>query len=71
MSERQDNCPRCGTKLHRIVKHDQEHRWQFEWRPRDLWIGAYWKRIGNCIDLWVCLLPCLPLHISWWWSEEP
>lgn len=43
---------------------------ELEWKPQALWIGAYWKRLGNCIDLWVCLLPCLPIHISWWWSRE-
>lgn len=44
---------------------------KFEWKPADLWIGAYWKRIGNCVDLWLCLLPCIPLHLSWWWTREP
>lgn len=42
---------------------------EFEWSPRDLWIGAYWKRIGNAWDLWVCLVPCVPLHISWWYHD--
>ncbi len=39
---------------------------QFEWKPQDLWVGAFWKRDGNCVDLWLCFLPCVPLHISWW-----
>jgi len=42
-----------------------------EFKPQDLWVGAFWKRIGNCVDLWVCLLPMVPIHISWWWSSEP
>jgi len=42
----------------------------FEFKPRNLCIGAYWKRIGNCVDLWICLMPCVPLHISWWWTME-
>lgn len=42
---------------------------QFEFKPQDLWVGAFWKRIGNCVDLWICLLPCVPLHISWWWHD--
>lgn len=46
-----------------------EWRWQFEFKPQDLWVGAFWKRIGNCVDLWVCLLPCVPLHVSWWWHD--
>jgi hypothetical protein len=44
---------------------------QLEWKLQDFWIGAFWKRQGNCIDLWVCLLPCVPLHVSWWWTREP
>lgn len=38
---------------------------QLEWKPEDLWVGAFWKRTGNTVDLWVCLLPCLPIHVSW------
>lgn len=38
-----------------------------EWKPQDFWVGAFWRfdeqwRYG---DLWVCLLPCLPIHFSW------
>jgi hypothetical protein len=41
-----------------------------ELKFQDLWVGAYWHRIGNCIDLWICLVPCIPIHFSWWWSRE-
>lgn len=41
-----------------------------EWKPQDLWVGAYWRRSGSCVDLWICLLPCIPIHISWWWTRE-
>lgn len=44
---------------------------EFEWKIQDLWVGAFWKRIGNDVDLWICFLPCVPLHISWWWTAEP
>lgn len=40
-----------------------------EFKPQDLWIGLYWKRIGNCWDFWLCLLPCVPLHFSMWWHD--
>jgi hypothetical protein len=43
--------------------------WQFEFKPQDLWVGAFWKTSGNCVDLWVCVLPCVPLHISWWYHD--
>lgn len=38
---------------------------RLEFNPRDLWIGAYWKRSeGGGLDVWVCLVPALPLHFS-------
>lgn len=36
-------------------------RVRLEWKLQDLWIGAYWQP-GN---LWICLLPCVPIHVSW------
>lgn len=42
---------------------------QFEWKLEDLWVGAFWKRTGGTIDLWLCLIPCVPLHVSWGWSQ--
>jgi hypothetical protein len=48
--------------------------WQWylclEFKQQDAWIGAYWRRDGNCIDVWVCLLPMLPLHFSYWRFKE-
>jgi hypothetical protein len=42
---------------------------RLEWEPCDLWIGAYWKkRYGQqqvYFDLWICLIPMLPLHLEW------
>lgn len=48
----------------------------FEFKLQDCWIGAYWKRIESSsvscervqVDVWVCLLPCLPLHVRLRWS---
>jgi len=48
-------------------------KWRFaiEWKYQDLWIGAFWKtdKLGG-FDLWICLIPCVPLH--WWtyWSID-
>ena len=42
-----------------------------EWKPQDLWIGAYWHsvRMPNDADtwhhVWICVLPMLPIHFSW------
>ena len=37
-----------------------------EFKIHDLWVGAFWKQDGRCIDVWLCLVPTLPIHISWW-----
>lgn len=65
---------------------------RFEFKPEDLWVGAFWKRTvepavpvtyydenkklvvydhelvwtRKRVDLWVCLVPCLPLHLTWY-----
>lgn len=43
---------------------------RLEWKPADLWIGAYWETqryIGKpraaSLHIWICVLPCLPIHI--------
>jgi hypothetical protein len=45
------------------------HRWRVvpEFKLADMWIGVYWADHGGYVDIWVCLLPCLPLHF---WTEE-
>lgn len=55
-------------------------RVRLEFKPQDLWVGAFWKvggetrhyvagtpeyRVRRQVDLWVCLLPCLPIHATW------
>jgi len=36
---------------------------RFEFKFADLWIGAYWAHIDSILHVWVCVLPCFPLHI--------
>ncbi len=48
---------------------------RIEFKPQDCWVGVYWKRgsawekgverFGIPWDVWICLLPMLPLHLSW------
>lgn len=44
-----------------LVKH-----WNasLEFKLADMWVGCFWSQndIG-LIDIWICLLPCLPIHI--------
>ena len=46
---------------------------QPEFKLQDMWIGVFWKvsRAPNDpqwgrVDVWVCFVPTLPIHI-WWW----
>lgn len=36
--------------------------------PRDLWIGVYWQSYPSERELWICLVPCLVVHL--WWSRR-
>ena len=38
-----------------------------EFKKEDFWVGAYWRydRAYQIWHLWICLLPCLPIHITW------
>ena len=40
-------------------------RARLEFKLHDMWIGAYWRRsrCGRFTDVWLCLVPCLPIHI--------
>jgi hypothetical protein len=37
---------------------------QFQWEPRDLWIGVFWRRTEIALHLYICLLPMVPLHVT-------
>jgi hypothetical protein len=45
---------------------------RLEFKPQDLWIGVRWAHCADSpyrrTDVWICLLPMLPLHI--WWNQE-
>ena len=49
---------------------------RFEVKREDLWVGAYWKdttRVTDdgprtiATDVWICLVPCVPLHLTIRW----
>ena len=35
---------------------------RFEWKLEDFWVGLFWRRSPRMIELWFCLLPCVPLY---------
>lgn len=40
-------------------------RIRLEWKINDFWIGCFWRRFDSgAWDVWLCLVPCLPIHIS-------
>lgn len=48
-------------------------RAKFELKIQDMWIGLFWKH-GHITtddgpqrmwtDVWICLIPCIPLHLT-------
>jgi len=36
---------------------------RLEFKKEDCWIGLYWKKSNSRLDIWVCLIPCFPIHI--------
>ena len=44
--------------------------WRIEWKVADCWVGAFWKRSPGWLsqtdrlDIWICVIPCLPLHLT-------
>lgn len=36
-----------------------------EFKPQDLWVGLFWKASSRRVDAWLCLIPCVPIHVSW------
>lgn len=56
-------------KAFRIVDRERVKA-QFQWEPRDLWAGLFWRvnrempRPYYTLHLYVCLVPCVPLHVT-------
>lgn len=38
-----------------------------EFKLQDVWIGAFWNFPNEyeTRDLWLCLVPCFPIHFRW------
>lgn len=37
---------------------------QFQFEPRDLWVGLFWQRTEIALHLYICLVPLVPLHVT-------
>lgn len=38
---------------------------QLQWEPRDWWMGLFWRTTPLCVHVYVCIVPLIPLHITW------
>jgi len=54
----------------RQAKRKKGRTWflRLEFKSADLWVGLYWKDSTYQIDVWVCLVPCLPIHFCYVWG---
>lgn len=53
---------------------------RLEFKLADLWVGVFWKTSDAVVmtslkwqrrlDLWFCLLPCLPIHLQLHYGKE-
>lgn len=37
---------------------------QFQFEPRDLWVGVFWRHSELALHIYVCFVPLIPLHIT-------
>ena len=35
--------------------------------PRDIWVGAYWKRWPKALEVFVCIVPMVPIRVYVQW----
>ena len=38
---------------------------RLEFKLQDMWLGLFWKKGDREVDIWLCLIPCFPIH---YWS---
>lgn len=38
---------------------------QIKFKKNDMWIGIFWVKSKHEFHAWICLIPCIPIHISW------
>lgn len=46
-------------------------RVRLEFKLADLWVGAFFRKLkapglrARQYDVWICLIPCFPIHFTW------
>ncbi len=39
-------------------------RIQLELKIEDCWVGVFWKPRKHWKDMWICIVPCIPIHLT-------
>lgn len=34
-----------------------------EFKLADCWVGVFWQRKADELHIWICLIPCFPIHL--------
>ena len=57
---------RKGVRMKTLLKYDGIW-WgiRLEFKLQDFWMGVFWKNNPRDIDIWICIIPCFPIH---YWS---
>jgi len=35
-----------------------------EFKLNDLWVGVFWRNAKEQLDIWICIIPCFPIHFT-------
>ncbi len=54
-----------GANVKKLITfHEKKWLLRLEFKLQDMWIGLYWQNKSKRLDVWLCLLPCFPLHYA-------
>lgn len=59
------NLPMLSVLKDQIMKFKRNIKIGFQFSLHDWWIGLHWKQFGHITQVWVCLIPCVAVHVSW------
>ena len=41
----------------------RQHQIALEYKLADMWVGMFWQRKEEALHIWLCIVPCLPIHL--------
>ena len=39
---------------------------KLEFKKQDCWIGLFWRKTKHINEVWICIIPMFPIHITWY-----